>query len=85
MPATLPACRRFLAGQLRRYGSLHVPAVVISGERDPIVAPRQHTMAFAAALPGAKLVLLPGVGHMRHYAEAERVVAEIEELAARSE
>jgi pimeloyl-ACP methyl ester carboxylesterase len=76
--------QRFLAGQVPRYGSLRIPAAVISGERDPIVAPRQHTMAFAAALPGAKLVLLPGVGHMPHHAEPERIVAEIEELAARS-
>ncbi len=75
----------FLAAQAPRYAALRVPAVVISGEQDPIVAPRQHAVAFAAALPGAKLVLLPGVGHMPHHAEMERVVAEIEELAARSE
>ena len=76
--------QRFLAGQVPRYASLCVPAVVISGERDPIVAPRHHTMAFAGALPGAKLVLLPGVGHMPHHAQMERVAAEIEALAAKS-
>ncbi len=73
----------FLAAQAPRYGTLRIPAVVISGDRDPIVAPRQHAMAFAAAQPGAKLVLLPGVGHMPHHAEMQRVVAEIDELVAR--
>jgi len=76
--------QRFLAGQVLRYGDLHMPVVVVSGEFDSIVAPRQHTIAFAAALPGAKLVLLPGVGHMPHHAEPKRIVAEIEDLMANS-
>jgi pimeloyl-ACP methyl ester carboxylesterase len=76
--------QRFLTMQVPRYGALRVPAVVISGERDPIVAPRQHARAFAAALPGSKLVLMSGVGHMPHHAEAERIVVEIGELLARS-
>jgi pimeloyl-ACP methyl ester carboxylesterase len=74
--------RKFLVAQVPRYGSLHVPAVVISGEQDPIVAPRLHAMPFTAALPDAKLVLLPGVGHMPHHAAPERIIGEIEELAA---
>ena len=75
----------FLSTQVSRYATLCVPTVIISGEQDRVVTPRQHAMAFAAALPGAKLVLFPHVGHMPHHAEMERVVAEIEELAARSE
>ena len=48
-----------------------------------VVAPRRHAFAFAAAAPKAKLVVLPGIGHMLHHVAAERVIAEIEELAAR--
>lgn len=77
--------QKFLTAQVSRYENLHVPAVVISGDRDAIVAPRRHTMAFAAALPRAKLVLFPGVGHMPHHAEPDRVIGEIEELMANSE
>lgn len=77
--------QNFLTAQVSRYGNLRVPAVVISGDRDAIVAPRRHTMAFAAALPRARLVLFPGVGHMPHHAEPELVVGEIEELTANSE
>jgi pimeloyl-ACP methyl ester carboxylesterase len=77
--------QRFLTGQVPRYRDLRIPVVVASGDRDAIVAPRLHTMAFAVALPGAKLVLLPGVGHMPHHAEPERIVAEIEALIASGE
>jgi pimeloyl-ACP methyl ester carboxylesterase len=69
-----------LPPQAARYGTLSVPTVVISGDRDLIVAPRQHAMAFAKAVPAAKLVVLPGIGHMLHHAAAERIAAEIDAL-----
>lgn len=74
-----------LAAQSPRYSGLRVPAVVINGDRDAVVPPQSHAMAFADALPGAKLVLLPGVGHMPHHAQPERIVVEIEALVARCE
>lgn len=73
-----------LAGNLERqktrYASLTAPIVIMTGNRDMVVAPRRHALAFAAAVPRAKLVVLPGVGHMLHHVAAERVIAEIEEL-----
>jgi pimeloyl-ACP methyl ester carboxylesterase len=39
-------------------------------------------VTFATAVPAAKLVILPGIGHMLHHAATERVLAEIEGLAA---
>jgi pimeloyl-ACP methyl ester carboxylesterase len=67
----------------RRYAALTAPAVIMTGDRDMIVAPRRHAKAFAAAVPNAKLVILPGIGHMLHHAAADRVIAEIEALMAR--
>jgi len=46
-----------------------------------IVPPRHHAKAFAAAVPAAKLVVLPGIGHMLHHVAADRVIAEIEQIA----
>jgi pimeloyl-ACP methyl ester carboxylesterase len=69
-----------LPPQVLRYAMLAAPILVITGDRDLIVAPRQHAMAFARDVPGAKLVVLPGIGHMLHHAAAERVAAEIEAL-----
>jgi pimeloyl-ACP methyl ester carboxylesterase len=54
----------------------------MSGSSDFVVAPQLHAVPFAAAVPDARLVMLPGVGHMLHHTAAERVLAEIERLAA---
>jgi len=75
--------RAFHAKEAGGYATLAVPTVIIAGDRDMVVAPRRHALAFAAAVPAAKLVLLPGIGHMLHHAAAERVVDEIEALIAR--
>jgi len=73
----------FLRAQVARYATLAVPTVIMTGDRDPVVAPRRHAIAFAAAVPRAKLVVLPRIGHMLHHVAADRVIAEIEEIAAR--
>ena len=73
-----------LPPQAARYDTLAVPTVVITGDRDMIVAPGQHALAFATAVPAAKLVVLPGIGHMLHHAAAERIVAEIDALTRSS-
>jgi pimeloyl-ACP methyl ester carboxylesterase len=72
--------KRNLEPQPARYPGLSMPTLVMAGTADFIVAPQLHAVPFAAAVPHAKLVTLPGVGHMVHYAAAERVVEEIEKL-----
>lgn len=42
---------------------VRAPALVLGGEDDRLVAPEQ-VAELAAALPGARLVLVPGAGHM---------------------
>jgi pimeloyl-ACP methyl ester carboxylesterase len=74
--------KRNLEPQAARYRGLSVPTVVMSGSSDFVVAPQLHAVPFAAAVPRAKLVILPGIGHMLHHVAAERVLAEIEGLAA---
>jgi pimeloyl-ACP methyl ester carboxylesterase len=75
--------KRHLEPQPSRYSGLAMPVLVMSGTADFVVAPRLHAMAFAAAVPHAKLVMLPGIGHMLHHVATERVIAEINELMAR--
>jgi pimeloyl-ACP methyl ester carboxylesterase len=71
-----------VAEQSPRYGNIKVPAVVITGDTDATVSPRIHSRPFAAAVPNAKLIVLPGVGHMVQYAAPEIVVREIEAMIA---
>jgi pimeloyl-ACP methyl ester carboxylesterase len=71
----------FGAGQADRYPALRVPTVIVAGDRDVIVSPNDHARRLAATLPQAKLVMLPGVGHMPHYAATDAVVEAIANLA----
>jgi pimeloyl-ACP methyl ester carboxylesterase len=72
-----------VAEQAPRYGAINVPVVVITGDSDTTVSPARHSRAFAAAVPNAKLIVLPGVGHMVQYAAPELVAGEIEAMIAR--
>ncbi len=90
-PATFLANARDVADlkfalepQAERYNTITAPTLLITGDRDMVVPAKQHAIACAAAVPNAKLVVLPGIGHMLHHAAAERVIAEIEALAARA-
>jgi pimeloyl-ACP methyl ester carboxylesterase len=71
-----------VAGQAPRYGDIKVSALVIAGDTDSAVSPNIHSRPFAAAVPNAKLVVLPGVGHMVQYAAPELIVREIEAMIA---
>lgn len=69
--------------QSARYHEIRMPVVVVAGDRDEIVWTDLHSHAFAHAVPGAKLILMPGIGHMPQYADGKRVLAAIEALAER--
>ena len=73
-----------VAEQAPRYGEIKMPVTIISGdENDKTVSTSIHSRPFAAAVKGAKLIVLPGVGHMVQYAAPDLVVDEIEAMAAR--
>jgi pimeloyl-ACP methyl ester carboxylesterase len=73
--------KAFVTGQAARYRELTVPTVIITGNRDTTVSPRIHSYALEAAVPGSQLIVLPGVGHMPHYAAPDRIVTAISEIA----
>ena len=72
-----------VAEQAPRYGHIKVPTAVIAGELDTTVWTSIHSRPFAAAVPGSKLLVLPGVGHMVQNAATELVVSEIETMIGR--
>jgi pimeloyl-ACP methyl ester carboxylesterase len=73
-----------VAEQAPRYSEITAPVTVISGDgSDKTVSTNIHSRPFTQAVPGAKLIVLPNVGHMVAYAAPELVVAEIEAMAAR--
>jgi pimeloyl-ACP methyl ester carboxylesterase len=89
-PASFHANAQDVAGlhqavteQCARYGEIRVPATVIGGDADRIVRTDHHSRAFAGEVAGARLVVLPGVGHMPHHTHPDLVAQEIDALADR--
>lgn len=74
----------FVTGQSKRYGEIRAPTVIISGDADRIVWTNLHSRSLEREVPGAKLIVLPGVGHMPHHAAPELVTREVEALSTRS-
>lgn len=69
--------------QCERYRDIRLPTLVIAGDADEIVWTDLHSRCFAREVPGAELILMPGIGHMPQYADQETVLAAIEALAER--
>jgi pimeloyl-ACP methyl ester carboxylesterase len=70
--------------QVPRYGEITAPTVVISGDVDKTVSTNIHSLPFAAAVANAKLIVLPGVGHMVQNAATDLVIREIEALGVQT-
>ena len=64
----------------RHYRELTMPAAIIAGDADRIADPEHNALRLAGALPHSELHLLPGVGHMVQYANADGILAAIERV-----
>ncbi len=66
------------------YHQIDAPAEIVTGDADRVIAPAVHAYALARDIPGARLTVLSGIGHMPHWAAPEAVVAAIERAAMRA-
>jgi pimeloyl-ACP methyl ester carboxylesterase len=87
-PANFMANAQDVAGLLAHvtsragsYGRITAPVVIISGDKDKTVSTTIHSIPLAQET-GAKLIIMPDVGHMPHHADTALVVREIEALSA---
>jgi pimeloyl-ACP methyl ester carboxylesterase len=76
--------KRFVTAQAPHYGRIVAPTVVLSGDADVTVSPDLHSRTIAAALPDARLVILPGIGHMPHHVATDTVIEAIDSVSARA-
>lgn len=67
--------------QAPRYAEIRAPLSIISGDVDKTVSTGIHSRPLAASVPSAKLIVLPGVGHMVQYVAPDLVASEIETMA----
>ena len=74
-----------VAEQAPRYAEIKAPITIISGDgSDKTVSTHIHSQPLAATVPNAKLIVLPGVGHMVQNAAPDRVISEIEAMIGRT-
>jgi pimeloyl-ACP methyl ester carboxylesterase len=67
-----------------RLGMISVPTLVLSGELDLLNPPR-IAAELAERISGARLVVIPGVGHMPHIEDQMRFRVEIEQFLDRGD
>lgn len=76
----LVTLKEAVAEQAPRYGAIRMPVTIISGDVDKTVSTNIHSRPLAATVPGAKLIVLPGMGHMIQNAVPDLVISEIEAM-----
>src|SRR5262249_19068233 len=84
-PGTSSAARQLTAvvaseSRKRALGALRVPTLVIHGSDDPLV-PMTCGVETAEAIPGAKLVVIEGMGHDLPRQAWPRIIDAIDALA----
>jgi pimeloyl-ACP methyl ester carboxylesterase len=67
------------AGLLGRLTAITVPVLVVWGEADRMV-PVEHGEAYAAAIPGARFLLLPEAGHLPQLEAPDRLLAAVRDF-----
>ena len=66
-----------------RYGSLHLPILIVAGAGDKIVNVDQQSRRLARELPSSSLWVLPGLGHMLHHSAPNQVTEALEIVSER--
>lgn len=64
--------------QAPRYEDMDMPVAILHGEADDTVHADLHAERMAEDIPGSRLTLLPGMGHMLHHFRPRLVVENIE-------
>lgn len=66
-----------------RYSEIKTPAVIITGDSDPVVLANIHSTGLKRDLEHSELVWLKGVGHKPDYVATDLAIAAIEKLAGK--
>ena len=64
------------------YPEIRCPTEIVTGDWDSVVSPVIHAFGLARDIPGARLTVLPGAGHMPHWSRPVEVAAAIGRMAA---
>ncbi|KAB0466161.1 alpha/beta hydrolase, partial [Pseudomonas tolaasii] len=73
-----------LPEMVKRYAQLTLPIGLMYGARDKVLDFQKHGQALASKVPGLKLQVVEGRGHMLPITATERVAAVVEQVAKRA-
>jgi pimeloyl-ACP methyl ester carboxylesterase len=62
----------------KRYASIRAPTTIFAGEDDKVIDPDQHSRRLASVMPDAELRMLPGIGHMVHFAAVDEIAEAVD-------
>jgi pimeloyl-ACP methyl ester carboxylesterase len=71
--ADLSACNDYREGETHA-GKVAAPTLVVLGERDMMI-PQKAGKALAGAIRGARLVVIPGAGHLPMTEKPDELIA----------
>lgn len=67
-----------------RYRGIRTPTVIVTRNADTLDPPARHALPLHQALPSARLVVIPGAGHMLLHSHGSAVLEAIEWAALRA-
>ncbi len=79
----ITSLRPHVVAMSARYPAIAVPVEIVHGDADTIVPLAIHSEPLARQIPGARLTVLPGIGHMPHHVAPEAVEAAVHRAVAR--
>ncbi|MBB4143902.1 alpha/beta fold hydrolase [Rhizobium rhizoryzae] len=66
-----------------RYPEIQTPAVIITGDDDPVVLANIHSVGLRRDIKNSELIWLKGVGHKPDYVATDLAIAAIEKLSGK--
>ena len=64
-----------------RYSTIECPTVILAGDADRIVDFERQAQRLHASIPGSRIAVVQGVGHMLHHSDPSRIISAIEIIA----
>jgi len=66
----------------RHYGELRMPVVIVTGDQDQIVSPKENAYRLKEGIPQAQLVVLKGAGHEIPLTRPDGVYSALKRISA---
>lgn len=70
--------RASLQNLSQRYGTIKLPAVIVTGSDDRLIDPQEHAYPLQRAIENSKLIVLPRTGHQLPQTQPDAVVAAVD-------